>query len=282
MSVIGQYIKKFRTARGVTQEQLGQLVGVSTQAVSKWECGGTPDVELLPAIAQQLNVSIDALFGRQDEDLVVSLGKKISGMPKNEAFRFAYKLCWAICHGMMFNENKMDEILARLHYFPQNDDDQMGDWVRIMHDEGMTVARNAPGFQHFFLLLEPEGGLSGQLLEPEKLRQVFAVLADETLLKVIYYLYTRLNTPIASSLISENTGLTVQEVDRCMDILCQRGFATRAAIAVAGGEIYSYMFNQENAVVALLCFADELARNDNLPFIWSFSRTKPLMESTAG
>ena len=45
MSVIGQYIKKFRTAKGITQEQ---LVGVSTQAVSKWECGGTPDAQTRP------------------------------------------------------------------------------------------------------------------------------------------------------------------------------------------------------------------------------------------
>lgn len=48
MSVIGQYIKKYQTARGITQEQLGQLVGVSTQAVSKWECGGTPDAQTRP------------------------------------------------------------------------------------------------------------------------------------------------------------------------------------------------------------------------------------------
>ena len=48
MSVIGQHIKKYRTARGITQEQLGQLVGVSTQAVSKWECGGTPDAQTRP------------------------------------------------------------------------------------------------------------------------------------------------------------------------------------------------------------------------------------------
>lgn len=43
MSVIGKQIKKYCTKKGFTQEQFGQLLGVTTQAVSKWERGGTPD-----------------------------------------------------------------------------------------------------------------------------------------------------------------------------------------------------------------------------------------------
>ena len=67
MSVIGQQIKKYRSVKGITQEQLGRLIGVTTQAVSKWECGGTPDAELLPALADVFGVSIDALFGREEQ-----------------------------------------------------------------------------------------------------------------------------------------------------------------------------------------------------------------------
>lgn len=36
-------LKKYRTQKGLTQEQLGQLLGVTTQAVPKWERGGTPN-----------------------------------------------------------------------------------------------------------------------------------------------------------------------------------------------------------------------------------------------
>ena len=45
MSVIGKQIKKYRVAKGISQEQLGQLVGVTTQAVSKWERGGVSEYE---------------------------------------------------------------------------------------------------------------------------------------------------------------------------------------------------------------------------------------------
>lgn len=38
-------IKQYRTAKGLTQEQLGQLVGVQKAAVSKWEYGEPPSIE---------------------------------------------------------------------------------------------------------------------------------------------------------------------------------------------------------------------------------------------
>ena len=43
MSVIGEQIKKYRVQKRYTQEKLGNMIGVTTQAVSKWERGGTPD-----------------------------------------------------------------------------------------------------------------------------------------------------------------------------------------------------------------------------------------------
>lgn len=45
--LIGIQISQFRKAAGLTQEELGEAVGISGQAVSRWECGGAPDVALL-------------------------------------------------------------------------------------------------------------------------------------------------------------------------------------------------------------------------------------------
>lgn len=64
-NILSERIAELRRERGLTQEQLGQPLGVSAQAVSKWEKGGAPDVELLPALADQLGVTVDALFGRE-------------------------------------------------------------------------------------------------------------------------------------------------------------------------------------------------------------------------
>ena len=68
MEIVGKQIAKLRKEKGVKQEELANDVGVSTQAVSKWENGGVPDIELLPKIADFFSVSIDYLFGRQITD----------------------------------------------------------------------------------------------------------------------------------------------------------------------------------------------------------------------
>lgn len=93
MSVIGEQIKKYRIERNITQEQLGELIGVTTQAVSRWERGGTPDAEILPNIAEVLGVNIDALFGREEHSFSLMLARKLCQMPREEAYRYAFQIC---------------------------------------------------------------------------------------------------------------------------------------------------------------------------------------------
>ena len=84
MSEIGKHIKKYRLEKGITQEKLGELLNVTTQAVSRWERGGTPDAELLPELSRILDVSIDALFGREEQSVSITIAKKLYRM-KNDA-----------------------------------------------------------------------------------------------------------------------------------------------------------------------------------------------------
>ena len=100
---IGNVISELRKNKGVKQEELATAVGVSTQAVSKWENGGTPDTELLPLIADYFSVSIDRLFGRNIgdySDINTETVKYISSFDEDKQIMEAYKLCWAIQQGL--------------------------------------------------------------------------------------------------------------------------------------------------------------------------------------
>lgn len=56
-------IMDLRREKGYTQEKLAEMLGISTAAVSKWECGNSyPDITLLPQIAEIFDVSLDYLF----------------------------------------------------------------------------------------------------------------------------------------------------------------------------------------------------------------------------
>ena len=65
---LGQKIRELRRRDGRTQESLAEALGVTAQAVSRWESGGSyPDMEMIPAIANSFHVSIDELFGYHDD-----------------------------------------------------------------------------------------------------------------------------------------------------------------------------------------------------------------------
>ncbi len=65
---IGKTIRHLRKQQGRTQENLADALGITFQAVSRWESGlAYPDMELVPSIANYFGVSIDALFGYDGE-----------------------------------------------------------------------------------------------------------------------------------------------------------------------------------------------------------------------
>ena len=63
MIKLGEKIKSLRKQKNISQEVFSNYLGVSFQAVSKWENGNTmPDVTMIPAIASFFSVSTDELF----------------------------------------------------------------------------------------------------------------------------------------------------------------------------------------------------------------------------
>ena len=64
----GEKIAALRREHKLSQEALGEKLGLSRQAVSKWECGRSlPDIGLLPVIAECFSVSLDELFDYRPE-----------------------------------------------------------------------------------------------------------------------------------------------------------------------------------------------------------------------
>lgn len=64
---IGQVIRRLRRSMDMTQEEMGDALGITAQAVSKWETdSGIPDTAMLVPIANLFGVSLDVLFGRDN------------------------------------------------------------------------------------------------------------------------------------------------------------------------------------------------------------------------
>ncbi|MBR6678355.1 MAG: helix-turn-helix domain-containing protein [Oscillospiraceae bacterium] len=80
---LGNKIRQLRHRDGRTQEALAEALGVTSQAVSRWEASGSyPDMNLIPSIANYFGVTIDELFGytNEREQKVDALVKRIMDM----------------------------------------------------------------------------------------------------------------------------------------------------------------------------------------------------------
>lgn len=78
MATLGENIKSLRTKRGVTQETLAKKLGVTYQAVSKWENNSAmPDIQLLPAISVYFGVTIDELFDLSEAARLERIGNML-------------------------------------------------------------------------------------------------------------------------------------------------------------------------------------------------------------
>lgn len=75
MNTIGKRIAEYRKKKDLKQDELAEMLGVSAQAVSKWENDlSCPDISLLPELSRILGISIDEIVqGKKDEPVVAIL-----------------------------------------------------------------------------------------------------------------------------------------------------------------------------------------------------------------
>jgi transcriptional regulator with XRE-family HTH domain len=71
MASLGARINEYRRRRNITQEQLAEAMGVTSQAVSKWENDiSCPDISILPQLSDYFGVSLDVLLRGEPSGLV--------------------------------------------------------------------------------------------------------------------------------------------------------------------------------------------------------------------
>lgn len=95
---IGKFIAELRKEKCMTQEQLGEKLGVTNKTISRWENGNyMPDVEMLSLLSKELNVTINELIiGERleteefkkaaDDNLVTALASSIFTLKEKIAF----------------------------------------------------------------------------------------------------------------------------------------------------------------------------------------------------
>lgn len=274
---IGSVIAKLRKELGCTQEELAKAVGVSAQAVSKWENGGVPDTELLPSIADYFKISVDALFGRSITDygdVQYALMKKIAEAEAAGRYKKAFEVCWnierALCGALPSNKTVDDYI--------GDTEEGIEHYSSILTDDGFTRMGLGNRIQYFLLVPDAEDK-DAALLNGIDYCALFKDLSDESFFKALVFLNKRrADKAFTANLLVKNLGLEQSAATEVIKAIAKYRMIKTTTIEMDDETQEVYTFAPAPAFVALLIFARELIDRPN-SFCWhTEGRSKPYLE----
>lgn len=220
---LNEQIAYLRHQKNMTQEDLAKELGVTNQAVSKWESSQCcPDIQLLPKLAKLFDVSIDELMGYKMPDTFENIYLKIRSLfkiyPKETAFHNAYRLAVLLHEAACSRGYK--------GYIPWD----------IDQNQGIDELLRTCGFS---ACSEPEGitvytangvfiadGTSYQSPSPSQILDLYQSLerlTDRTVLTVMYAIYEMtvhdFDVYVSLEEITAKTGLQTMDVKNALGII---------------------------------------------------------------
>lgn len=274
---IGANIKALRKARHITQEQLGKAVGVSMQAVSRWECGGVPDVSVLPLIADYFDVSLDALFGRVlDNEMALEhyLYADLWRTHENQKAERACRYGWAMFKGMSGMESFANEEYGKISAA-----ETVGTYARLSFNNGYVFMNATEEFHYFLVMPEPESGYNAALANIDEYTKLFSLLADKNKLRLLSYICSckesLLSVQSTARALNFNEGKTFDLLEQ----FCTLGWVQPESIDMGSGAIRVYRPGDTMALLPLLCFAREFIAKAELFYLNNYLRTKPMLQA---
>lgn len=278
MMTIGKNIAELRKSKGVKQDELARFVGVTAQAVSKWENGGVPDTELLPKISEFFNVSIDELFGRQSNisiDIQDAILRDITKTKVDDRISRAFELCWMIeqsMYGTIFSDPERFKEEAKTH----SENDQL--YSQILLDTGYTEMGLFNRIQ-YFLIVPDAKDKDKALLDEINYPEFFKLMADKDIFETLVFLYKRESfNAFTEKLIIKELGCTEEKAKQIIAELLRLNILAKTVAEVGDELVYVYQFARRPSFVSMLIFAREMIDIPNNYYVNNHSRRKPYLK----
>ncbi len=281
MEIIGRHIAALRKEKGVKQEELAKRVGVSPQAVSKWENGGVPDIELLPAIADYFGVSIDSLFGRTAtdySDVRAALMKQVNSTPEEQRLRQVLNTCFAMEKALMphldYAENRDIEDYERAV------DADSQHYSSVMLDNGFTRMGIANRAQ-YFLIVQDAKDTEKAYFAGIDYPSFFEDFADRDFFNACVYFHQCPSgvsqKGFTLSTLAKKLGVTAEKATAVVDNMKKYGLITGTPLELEEETVTVYHFVPTPSFVALLTFAREMIDPPRVFAYFNNSRNTPYL-----
>ncbi|MBR5264964.1 MAG: helix-turn-helix domain-containing protein [Clostridia bacterium] len=254
-----QNVKRLRTERNLTQEQLAEALGVSAQAVSKWETSETyPDGSLLVPLAQRLGVSLDELFENRlvsMRDLSLRIAELLKSASGEEKFSLIRDLCWQVEKGLFNRLMPID-----MTYDPKEAENKENSSY-ILDDHGFTLVSNSDT-PFFAVFPQTKEGYKGCVSEQDRLRDIFEALAYPKVLEAVSYLFGHdCGYVFEAAVLAKACDISEEETLEVMERLCTLGMVYPRGLFVNGKERVLFKNTPSHKLLALFILGREFCYN---------------------
>ncbi len=279
IEIIGKQIATLRKGRGIKQEELATYVGVSTQAVSKWENGGVPDTDLLPKIADFFAVSVDFLFGRNItdySDLQSALIEKVNNTPYDLRFKQVFNYCWDMERALMDDIHLIER--NSIEDYEKEIDETAQHYSSVETDHGFTRMGVANRLQYFLIVPETKD-TDAAYFHGIDYPAFFKDFSDEDVFNACVLLHQREHKKAFTPLLLVKTmGMTPEKSNKVLEILKKYSLVYTTQIEMDDEVQTVYHFSPTPSFIALLIFAREVI---DKPRVFCYScqnRGKPYLK----
>lgn len=262
-------VRTHRLAQHLTQEQLATMLGVSAQAVSKWETTDTyPDATLLPALASALNVSLDVLFDHRTrgyQTACQAMHEWLSTVPHEEQFSRLHAFSWQIENALFASHSVYKDCVA-----PEATNDSY-----ILTDTGFTLISNgtAPFFSVF-----PDTGYERVIGDGESIRPYLAALSSpESMRTVLFLLHQPAGYLFEDAFLLDACALTPEQLPHVLADLETLHLVRGHACIIDDRTCQLYATNPSCKLIALLLTAQNLGYDGSYS-LQIDSRNTPLLK----
>lgn len=288
---LSENLKQLRKQAGMTQEALSKRLSISTQAVSRWERGGAPDIELLPQLAEVFGVSLDTLFGCPSRygDSHEFMTQQICSTPPEARIGYANQLAWQLLKATAASLDTSDSGCYR--FFTSNEGlDRKGSdmpenlptLTYAVFDSGFMQASTAKDFRYTLFMPEPEDGFSAIMKNCGDYQRFFACLAKPHWVELLAFFYT-LKEPyyFMATLPSEKLGIPLDETESILQEMYECRLVQEVHAEASDGIHRIYRAPLDTSLVAFLYMATEVMRTQNMACVL-LDREKPIFNRPLG
>ena len=229
-TIFSKQLQKLRKERGIKQEQLAEYLGVSTQAVSKWENGSYPDGDLLPKIAAYFEVSIDYLYG--NEQSTKSLAEQVEDFlrEKIEAREFGDIVAVEEMKNFQWAMQRASFGKTAFRKYESTKERVCGSG--IVSSQGFSIMRLSDDLEYYCMMQKPENGFEEYFSNTEELAKLFNFLGDEKRLKILFFMMSlKQDECVRAETVANTLGISleiVQETLRQANNMSSKGYLTHS------------------------------------------------------